>query len=173
MITPGRGHSVARSFGFAGHYLIELQAFPEIASVSHLTISVDATGQGGPPGSVLVEINHNHHTVVPDDNGYRAERYWLDPKRQYVLLRSEISNCPAIDRDPDRVHKETAYEFEDFRQSPQGIWYPALVRWKHMCYSTDKNGVRRYHDSETRFYLDFSVELPDELFTPVVRASWP
>ncbi len=102
------------------------------------------------------------------DSVYRTQRCWLDPKRQYVALKTELCDCPAIDRDPQALpsQKNDITEYDEFRQSPRGIWYPTLARRKQAIYEGDENGAKRYSDQETRFYLDFSADLPDELFVP-------
>ena len=74
------------------------------------------------------------------------KRWWLDPNRGYVAVRKEV---PSLQYD---------WEYDDFRQSPHGVWYPTVVRWK------TEHGVQTKH-----YYLDFGVKLPDELFTRTAR----
>ena len=47
------------------------------------------------------------------------------------------------------------------------LWYPTVSRWKNASQSENKNkpGGIEFHDQVTYFYLDFTAELPDELFS--------
>jgi RNA polymerase sigma-70 factor (ECF subfamily) len=172
MISPGRAHSAARSFGDAGRFMIELEAFPKIVAAPQVTMTVDPAGTGGPAGSVLVETKFAISGAPAEcDDAYQRQRFWLDPQRRYAALACEVYNSAAVERDPDRVLKATGYD--EFRQSPQGIWYPTLVRRKRIKRAGDQDVVTRHGDKETRFFLDFSVDLPDELFRPTTDASRP
>jgi len=171
MITPGRGHSAARSFGDAGLYLIELEVFPEIASAAQVTIRLDPTGCGGPTGSVLVETKLGLVGGLAESGvAYQRHRFWLDPKRGYLALKQETSNAASVEADADRMLE--AAQYDDFRRSPQGIWYPTLVRRERMSRVADPGPGTR-HSDDIHFFLDFSTELPDELFTPTARATRP
>ncbi|HTU24952.1 MAG TPA: hypothetical protein VMF30_06120 [Pirellulales bacterium] len=165
-VRSGGRHSAASGPGNYNGALIEQSAYGELMAGPHATISFDPSGTGGPAGSVLVEVNHfAPGETVPDDSGFGTERYWLDPARGYVLLRREISNCPRIDRDPQQWPKQHVYEYDGFRQSPRGIWYPTVARWKNRHRWKDKEGNTHFEDSTEVYFLDFSAELPDELFT--------
>lgn len=167
-VSAGRGHAAADSFGDAGYNLVELVAYPSVAAAPDRTIALDPAGRGGPPGSVLIEETLTSRDPR-FDSAYHKTRHWLDPERRFVALKTELSDCPEVDRDPCRVHKADVYELEAFRQSPRGIWYPTQVRRKNAMADKDKHGVTHYVDEVTHYELDFPVQLPDDLFTPAVR----
>ena len=71
-----------------------------------------------------------------------------------------------------RRKNELIYEYDDFRQTPRGVWYPTVSRWKNIIQSANKNkpaGIE-FDDQVMYFYLDFTAELPDELFSPGGKA---
>ena len=81
-------------------------------------------------------------------------------------MKHVISDCPAVDEDPLRKEKGIIHEYDDFRQTPRGVWYPTVSRWKNAIQSKNKSkpGGIEFHDEVTYFHLDFKAELPDELF---------
>ena len=60
------------------------------------------------------------------------------------------------------------YEYDGYRQSPRGIWYPTVSRQKNALQSKDRSkpGGVEFKDLVTYFYLDFNAELPDQVFSP-------
>ena len=138
-VRPGKDHTGNSSF--CSPELVELDAYPsnlstEHAASSHCRIQLDSLPGNGPEGSVQV-------TMVA---GGRTQRWWLDPNRGYVAVKKQV---PSLQYD---------WEYDDFRQSPRGVWYPTVIRWK------TERGVQTRH-----YYLDFNVKLPDALFTRTVR----
>ena len=51
-------------------------------------------------------------------------------------------------------------------RSPQGIWYPTLMRHISVI---ERNGEKKTIETITRHYLDFDVKFTDDLFKPVER----
>ena len=169
-VGPDAGHSNAGRRGEVGPAMIEFAAYPQIVMAENIKLTLDPNGAGGPAGSVLLEENFAPQENDERDIAIRRHRIWLDPKHGFAVVKDEGSDCPALDNDPRQIFKDITVEYEDFRQSPRGVWYPTLSRQKHSVPQVDKTGkVLRYDDEETRFYLDFSAELPDELFTPTAR----
>ena len=41
---------------------------------------------------------------------------------------TSVSDCPAVDEDPLRKEKQLIHEYDDFRQTPRGLWYPTVSR---------------------------------------------
>lgn len=169
VLRSGEGRAAARSFGDAGENVLEYVAYPTLIASSMSTISLDPKGTGGPEKSLLLEVN----LTGGDDRAYRKMRYWLDPERQNVVLKSELSGCPAVDRDPQSVpsQKMYAHEYGEFRQSPRGVWYPTEVVWKNGLtpVSPDKSQPAEPQDLVRSYVLDFEADLPDELFTTTMR----
>ncbi len=169
VLRSGEGREAARFFPDAGENLLEYAAYPMLISTAMSTISLDPKGTGGPDKSLLLELNFTN----VDDRAYRKMRCWLDPERQYVVLKSEHSGSPAVDRDPQLVpsQKVYAHEYGEFRQSPRGVWYPTEVVWKNGLtpVSPDKSQPAVPQDLVRSYVLDFEADLPDELFTTTMR----
>ena len=158
-----------------GRYRVELLAYPQIAinlqqaaSASLVTAHLDPKGQNGPAGSVRVELLYSHQGAATDRVLLRKEEYWLQPKYGYAVARQEVFSLSKVDDDPPRKETRLVYEYDDFRQTPGGIWYPTVSRLKYASWAPNKNkpGGLEFHDEVRYFYLDFTAELPDELFGP-------
>jgi hypothetical protein len=82
-------------------------------------------------------------------------------------VKHVLSDCPLRDGDPKQKEKGIIHEYDGFRQTPGGAWYPTVSRHKNASWSENKNkpGGVEFRDQVTCFYLDFKTELPDELFT--------
>jgi hypothetical protein len=132
--------------------------------VSHLTegvgepdndreFLVDAAPNDGPPGTVLF------HGRDASPRGERAPdffRFWLDPKRDYVSLRTEIRI--GTPRDVTKVAWIDTHILEALRTSPQGHTYATRTR------QITNDGQ---HEVARTFFVDFETELPDALFEPL------
>ena len=136
------------------------------ASSPLYTTHLDPKGENGPAGSVRVEVQIAHRDTPDDRSVFHKEEFWLQPKYGYAVVKHVYSDCPAVDEDPRRKEKELVYEYDDFRQTPRGLWYPTVSRCKNAIQSENKNkpGGIEFHDQVTYFYVDFTAELPDELF---------
>jgi hypothetical protein len=156
----------------SGQYLVELLAYPrtlspeELASASFYTAHLDPKGENGPPGSIrvvrlLTSRDARYHSA------FHKEEFWLQPRYSYAVVKYTLSDCPAAAADP--LRKELTYEYAAFRQSPRGMWYPTVSRCKNASTTENKNnpGGVEFHDRVTYFYLDFTADMPDELFRAV------
>ncbi|MBC8871449.1 MAG: anti-sigma factor [Planctomycetes bacterium] len=156
----------------AGRYRVESLAYPrsfthnlqQMASSSLVTAQLDPKGQDGPAGSVRVELLYSHQGAPNDRMLLRKEEYWLQPKYGYAVVRHVLHFLSKVGDDAAR----NIFEYDDFRQTPTGIWYPTVSRWKHSSWPPNKNkpGGLELHGEVRYFYLDFTAELPDELFSP-------
>ena len=101
-----------------------------------------------------------------DDGTYHKEEFWLQPKYGYAVVKHVVSDCPAVADDP--LRNRLVYEYNGFQQSPRGIWYPTVSRWKNAVELRKKTGTggRKFGDRVTYFYLDFTADLPDAAFRP-------
>jgi hypothetical protein len=112
------------------------------------------------------QLAHTDHHY--DRSAYHKVEFWLQPKYGYAVVKHVISDCPAVEKDP--LRKEIIHEYDGFRQTPGGLWYPTVSRYKNASSSKNKNkpGEVEFHDRITYYFVDFAAELPDELFS----ADW-
>jgi hypothetical protein len=172
-VRSGDGRSAAAGMR-ESEYFVELLAYPvnldlHTLSLPQYTAHLDPKGENGPAGSIRVELRLANRGRKVDRDAYHKEEFWLQPEYGYAVVKRVVSDCPAVDEDPRRTDKQMVYEYDDFRQTPRGVWYPTASRWKNAFRSENKNkpGGIEIDDQVTYFYLDFTAELPDELFSPV------
>lgn len=116
----------------------------------------------GPDGCILLTVAHttqagriNENAVGPAD----GNRYWLDPRRDFIALRWEMVNH---DGNGNEIISHS-HIVEETARSPQGVWYATKVRLKNA--STRQSDGKQF-DVVYHIYVDFEAELPDELFQP-------
>jgi hypothetical protein len=178
-VSPGEGRAaaagvrVSAGISYAADYLVDLLAYPprldpqQLASSPLWTTHFDPQGENGPAGSVRVELQVAHRGGRYEHSAYHREEFWLQPKYGYAVVKHVSSDCPAVDADPLLKEKGIVHEYDGFRQTPRGLWYPTVSRLKYPSRSANKNqagGVESY-DQVTYYYLDFTAQLPDELFS--------
>lgn len=180
-IRQGDERAAAAAAGLrgAGRYLVDLLAYPrrldpqDLASSSRWTAHLDPKGENGPAGSIRVELRLASQGGPADQRAYHKEDFWLHPKYGYAVVKYAVSACPAADKAPRREALELVYEYNDFRQTPRGVWYPTVSRFRNASHSQNKNkpGGIELHDQVTYFHLDFTAELPDELFSTAWKGN--
>jgi hypothetical protein len=86
----------------------------------------------------------------------------------YRLVRREDPLQATVE-----TQGHTVWECGGLRQSPRGVWYPTVVRWKTSAWpeNKDKPSGVEFHDETTYFCLDFSADLPDALFIPTAPTN--
>jgi hypothetical protein len=122
-------------------------------------VQLDASPTEGPSNTVLLSFrtrSGNLKTVS------REERFWVNPARSYITVRSELNF------NEKHGSTQSIVIVEDAVESPAGFWYPTLIRHIEI---TKNNGKTNSIESLTRHFLDFNVELPDDLFKPVDRVA--
>jgi len=167
------GVRVSAGISDAAEYFVDLLAYPprlnpqQLASSPLWTTHFDPKGENGPAGSVRVELQLAHRDRPDDRSAFHKEEFWLQPRYGYAVVKHVTSDCPAVDADPRRKDKQLIHEYDGFRQTPRGVWYPTVSRYKNAIQSENKSkpGGIEFHDEITYFYLDFTAELPDELFS--------
>ena len=167
------GVRVSAGISNAAEFFVDLLAYPprldpqQLASSPLWTTHFDPKGENGPAGSVRVELQLAHQSRPDDRSAFHKEEFWLQPKYGYAVVKHVTSDCPALDADPRRKDKQLVYEYDGFRQTPRGVWYPTVSRYKNAIQSKNKSkpGGIEFHDEVTYFHLDFTAELPDELFS--------
>lgn len=126
----------------------EFYAYPTLPIGQHVRTKVIANPDSGPTDTVLVECAF---TTDQGLNAARASRFWIDPSRSFVAMRRE---------DDFGNDEPQPYIIEKLAQTPRGIWYPMIMRWKV------GKGRSPAYDQVRHFYLDFKTEMPDSLFRP-------
>lgn len=101
------------------------------------------------PNCVLIQ--RSARTSMKND---AHEWFYLDPAKGYAVVRIELFTVPTdAAANPESALGRDTYRFEKFRQSPQGFWYPTMVR----CTMSGREHTVRYR-------YEFDVDLPDSLF---------
>ena len=150
-------YTAGRYFPFASNCVPEKQAYPGLQRPSEqYAVELIEEPTEGPPGTVLYQVEPTVKSAGGDS--WKLYRYWIDPARGYVTLRYELV---ASDGEP------SIYVKEGLRQSPNGIWYPTVVRWKNRGMEQEDGEGRA--DQVWHLYVDFGAELPDALFKPADR----
>jgi hypothetical protein len=83
-------------------------------------------------------------------------RLWLDPKANYLSMRSELR--VSDQKDVAKVAFIDTHILESVARSPKGYWYP--TRSRQIAFSGKHEVVRN-------FSMDFASQVPDELFQPL------
>ena len=92
------------------------------------------------------------------------------PGRGYAPFGRNSSISPPLAlADPKAAARRETVRLEEFRQSPQGFWYPRVIHDTAPVRSAANRKAGRedrpLNDTVTvRDYFDFSVALPDWLF---------
>lgn len=111
----------------------------------------------GPAGCILLSVRRTKK-LKQDQGMPDVCRFWLDPQRDYIAMRSEMAKY-------DENGKEilmSQHIIEETARSPQGVWYATRVRIKDAVRLP--NGKRE--DQLYHIYVDFDADLPDSLFEP-------
>jgi hypothetical protein len=115
----------------------------------------------GPLGCVLLAVRHTSTKGRINDKGVGIPdgyRYWLDPKRDYIVVRWKMVQPDATGKEvviSDNIVEETA-------RSPQGVWYATTIRRKDCIPENAAHPI----DTICHIYVDFDVDLPDSFFEP-------
>jgi hypothetical protein len=132
-------------------YRPEFYAYPTLPIGQHVSTKVIANPDSGPTDTVLVECAF---TTDQGLNAARASRFWIDPSRSFVAMRRE---------DEFGDDESGPYIIEELAETPRGLWYPTIMRWK---VGRIRDGRPPVYDQIRHFYLDFKTEMPDSLFRP-------
>ena len=111
----------------------------------------------------------NSKLIFEVNSGFRQKsQLWLDSDHGFAVVRKKIHFPP--DPTPQDNAKVASIEvevdeFDEFKRTPRGTWYPTLMRRK----SQKRDGTLVLVVQATHFAIDFNSELPDRLFTPSNR----
>ena len=138
--------------------------------IPHETLEavIEPHPEEGPPGTILLRVRHvgpklprqqtseGKPLPPPPD----AWRYWLDPQRDYAVVRGDM-----IGNFDETGKRNVMSEInEEMARSPQGTWYVTRIRRKGSIRTHDG----KTHDQIIDLYVDFTAALPDSLFEPPV-----
>jgi hypothetical protein len=144
----------------AGPLLPDLFGYPQLPIPSQqFEGKLERSPREGPADTVLLTAQLTH--AEPTANVYHESRYWIDPLHSYVTAQYEMSDLRGPLANDPIVGKET-FVMERLQQTPNGVWYPTLVRRKN-CIKPEGQPAQ---DRVTRFYMDFKAPIPDSVFEP-------
>jgi hypothetical protein len=122
------------------------------------------------PGCLLFKVSARITTTEPQTGN---EWYYVDPAKGYAVVRAELFNLPiGLPVKPESAPFRQTIRMEDFRQSPQGFWYPTTVHQSMPAvlgpYPGDGSNPEKpkitQMKSTIRYFFDFQAALPDSLF---------
>jgi hypothetical protein len=162
-VAPGKGHDQARYIADADSYLLEFQAYPRIAAGGRF---VEDPSQSSP---AKADVSHTPRPKAAPtlfevaSADVRNQRLWLDPEHGFAVVRDEstFGLSPKQMQEPNPITRGVN-EFDKFRQTPRGVWYPTRRRNRRFR----RDGAEALPGSEHHFAIDFQADLPDKLFTP-------
>jgi hypothetical protein len=122
------------------------------------------------PGCLLFKVSAHITTAEPQTGN---EWYYVDPAKGYAVVRAELFNLPVgLPVKPESATFRQTIRMEDFRQSPQGFWYPTTVHQSTPAVlgpnpgdgsNPEKQKITQMK-STIRYQFDFKAALPDSLF---------
>jgi hypothetical protein len=116
----------------------------------------------GPAGCILLRVRHTSSESRINDKGVGladATRYWLDPQRDYIVMRWDM--LVTDDDGKEQIHESDTTE--EVARSPRGVWYATKVR-RHFPRPAP-NG-EKMEDQVYHMYVDFDVDLLETFFDP-------
>ena len=150
------------------HYLENL-TYPFLSATPDFDLKVRPNRTDGPEGCILME-----RVATPGANPRlvhrytpRLEQFWLDPNRNFALVKRVRTNVEASEAECNAKgitkHAETTYD--DFEQSPSGVWYPTTVKTTGTIWIKQTNPmIVEPLDQHWNVRVEFHELLPSELF---------
>ena len=148
--------------GLALHANFASMVYPDLSPAAGWGFEFDPQ-PAAMPGCVLVKRAIEVTTREPL---LAHEWYYLDPTKGYAVVLAELFNLPPkAPADPKSNPDRQTIRMEEFKQSPQGFWYPSVI---HDTIGLGPNqAARRQAASRTttvHYYFDFSAAPADQLF---------
>lgn len=150
-------------------YYLENLTYPFLSATPEFDLVVRPDRTDGPSGSILVErvatpgANPNLvHRYTP-----RREQYWLDPNRNFALVKRVLTDveAPEAECHSKGTTKHIETTFEDFQQSPGGVWYPTTVKTTGTIWVKRVNPmIVEPRDQHWKLSVEFKDSLSNELF---------
>ncbi len=151
-VAPGKGHDAATYCGDADRYVLEFRAYPRLGADGRF---VDDPPQGAKKGAtdLAKEPEKLARKLFQVGNADAVnQRLWLDPDHGFAAVRSETTFVlsPEEMQEPNPV-VTAVNEFDMFRRTPRGVWYPTLWRTKQFR----RDGTQAYAGQAVHFAVDF------------------
>jgi hypothetical protein len=149
-----------RESEWIGSMTLERLAYPFLEVEDGFVMTMTEESSGG-----LVLVEYNAVTKV-DDLVHRTKRYWLNPEYDYAVVKSEYTDAAGSEETFKATmgsRKHMVQLNANFRQSPEGIWYPGAVRdVGKQFFQTPDNPV--LIDDWMYYEVDFSSRVAEEIF---------
>lgn len=150
-------------------YYLENLTYPLLSATPEFDLVVHPDRTDGPEGCVLVERvavagadPKIVHRFTP-----RLEQYWLDPRRNFAVVKRIFTGVEAPESEchAKGIAKHVETTFEDFLQSPDGVWYPTTVRTTGTVWIKQMNPIIvQPLDQHWKLTVDFRDSFPGETF---------
>ncbi len=132
--------------------------FPQPSSWSEEEIRT-SPGEG-PVNSILVTSRLKVPSTV-DSGLNRFFRFWVEPAKGYAVVQNDILAADPAVKPP--TNRDSAQVMDKWEQTPSGVWYAARVGSGPV--KQGPNARWTWH----HFFLDFKIDLGDDLFQPQKR----
>jgi hypothetical protein len=150
-------------------YYLENLTYPFLSATPEFDLVVRPDRTDGPSGCILVE-----RIATPGANPNlvhrftsRREQYWLDPNRNFALAKRVLTDveAPEAECHSKGIAKHTETTYDDFKQSPSGVWIPTTVKTTGTIWIKQVSPmIVEPLDQHWRVSVDFKDSLPNELF---------
>ena len=110
---------------------IEDMTYPQLTATMDFELKLHSDPTDGPEGCILVEkvATANANQFVVDRFVPRREQFWLDPDRDYALVKHVRTDVQASEAEcrSRQCSKHQEFHYSHFEQSPKGVWYPTRI----------------------------------------------
>ena len=149
-----------RASEWIGSMTLECLAYPFLGAEDGFVMTMTEESPGG-----LILVEYSAVTKV-DDLVHRTKRYWLNPKYDYAVVKSEYTDAAGSEETFKATmgsRKHMVQLNANFQRSPDGIWYPGAVRdvGKQFFQTPD---IPVLIDDWMYYEVDFSSPVPAEIF---------
>ncbi len=104
------------------------------------------------------------------------EWYYVDPAKRHAVVRVELFSLPPESpSDSNAARTRATIRMDNFQQTKQGFWYPAVIHTTMPVYTImpgggeinlrQDPGAIRQMKATIRYHFDFAADLLDSLFT--------
>lgn len=115
----------------AGWPYIEDMTYPQLSATMDFELKLHSDPTDGPEGCILVEkvATANANQFVVHRFAPRREQFWLDPIRDYALVKHVRTDVQASEAEcrSKGISKYSEFQYSHFEQSPNGVWYPTKI----------------------------------------------
>ena len=116
----------------AGWPYIEDMTYPQLSATMDFELKLRSEQTDGPEGCILVEkvATSNANQFVVHRFTPRREQFWLDTNRDYAVVKHVRTDVQASEAEcrSRQCPKHEEIHYSDFKQSPNGVWYPTKIK---------------------------------------------